>query len=48
LVELQKAILVKEEILLDEKIAFLKTKNALKLESLKLDISNKKQKLENK
>lgn len=46
LVKLQKTILLKEEILLDEKIAFLKAKNTLELESLKLDISDKKQKLE--
>jgi len=48
LVELQKTILLKEEMLLDEKIAFFKAKNALELESLKLDIYEKKQKLEKK
>lgn len=48
LVELQKTILLKEEILLDEKTVFLKAKNALELDSLRLDISIKKQKLEKK
>lgn len=45
LVELQKTVLIKEEMLLDEKLVFLKAKNALELESLKLDISEKKTKV---
>lgn len=43
LVELQMSLLKKEH---EENLTFLKTKHALELESLKLDIDIKKQKLE--
>lgn len=48
MVELQKTIVLKEEMLLDEKIVFFKAKNALELESLRLDISVKKTKIKEK